>query len=532
MPRLTYGSFEAILRAHFASKITKLDMARILLTSPAVDARGKDRDAQRKNYDIDSPMVTRVCSGERGLPPALRQYHREEVALDNVKLCFFVDIVPRIQDSAKAAVLQEVLTLVEQDETLPAETKTYFAQRAESEELCDFLAEVYMCAVDRRPEKKDSKADLKTEPATASIPDSEDVYQVIAKTLPLLASWSNGNLSYTWAQVSGGILGDTIVFNSLSDGVIGNEKQFVGIREDIGLHEGKNNIWHPDYIDAFANHVYLIRLYIHNNNPNGLHAIAKNVKASFQVPTGSGHQIRITGQFESSNAVPSKYSAKIVFRNDSIKFHLEYIPGTARLENNGIGKLPGLKISDDIISDGVLVSYDAMNGDVPGGFQYANYISIRVKAVADSGYKVEQWVRLAGSDEWETSIDNVRVGDNIEYCIGYTNISSHTEKDVIIKEILPNNVQYIAGSTTLFTSRNTFRDFGQDLLCTAGINIGDYGPGANALIKFSASVMDDGISVESHALISWAQCCTENITLQDYSTINLNQVEPTTVHEA
>lgn len=527
---LTYGTFEAVLRSHITPRITRLGLAQILWTSPIVDARDKDKDVQRKSYDIGHPTVTRVRSGARDLPPSLREYHTRPDALEYVKLCFFKDIVPRIQESAKAAMLQEVLSLIEQDDVLSAETKTYFSQCATSAELCDFLAEVYMCAINQRPEKKNSKTDLKTEPAITSTPDSEDVYQVTAKTLPLLASWSNGNLNYTWAQVAGGILGDTIVFNSLSDGMIGNEKQFVGIREDIGLHEGKNNIWHPDYIDAFANHVYLIRIYIHNNNPNGLHTVAKNVKASFRVPTGSGHQIRVTGQFESSNAVPDKYSAKVVFRNDSIKFHLEYIPGTAKLENNGIGKLPGLKISDDIISNGVLVSYDTLNGDVPGGFQYANYVTIRVKAVADSGFKVEQWVRPVGATEWETSIDNVHVGDKLEYYICYTNISSHIQKDVIVKGILPNNIQYIAGSTTLFTSRDAFQDFGQDLLCTAGINIGDFGPGANAFIKFSASVIDDGLSADSHVLITWAQCCTENITLQDYSTINLDQVETLTAH--
>lgn len=154
MFRLAYGSFEAVLRSYITPKITKLGLAQILLTSPIVDARDADRDIQRKSHDIDSPTVTRVCSGERGMPPSLRKYHMGSDALDYVKLCFSVDIVPRIQDSAKTAVLQEILSLVAQDDTLPSETKSYFSQYAASEELGDFLAEVYMCAVGQKPSAK------------------------------------------------------------------------------------------------------------------------------------------------------------------------------------------------------------------------------------------------------------------------------------------------------------------------------------------------------------------------------------------
>ena len=75
MRKLSYGSFEEVLRAHITPKITKLRLAEILLTSPVVDARKKDRTIQRKSCNIDSSIVTRVCSGERGLPPSLREYH-------------------------------------------------------------------------------------------------------------------------------------------------------------------------------------------------------------------------------------------------------------------------------------------------------------------------------------------------------------------------------------------------------------------------------------------------------------------------
>lgn len=151
MARLSYGSFEAVLRSYITPKITKLGLAEILLTSPVVDARKQDKEYQRKSYNIDSSTVTRVRSGERSMPPPLRKIHAESDALEYVKLCFYTDIIPRIQESAKVALLQEILSLVKQDDALPGQTKMYFEQCAARAELGDFLAEVYMCAAGQKP---------------------------------------------------------------------------------------------------------------------------------------------------------------------------------------------------------------------------------------------------------------------------------------------------------------------------------------------------------------------------------------------
>lgn len=200
-----------------------------------------------------------------------------------------------------------------------------------------------------------------------------------------------GRPSYTLAQVQGGILGNTIVFNSISDGVIGNEKNFVGVREDDGIHMGADNLWHSNYITIEDKKTYIIRLYVHNNNPNGIRAIAKNVRAAIDIPALSAKQIQVTGFIESSNATPSKYWASVVFRSDESSFRLEYCYGSARLENNDFGKrfgkVSGIVASDDIVtrasSGGILVAYDTLDGSIPGCHQYANYVTIRVKAVFD-----------------------------------------------------------------------------------------------------------------------------------------------------
>ena len=99
---------------------------------------------------LHSSIVTRVCSGERELPPNLRKHYSGPDALEWIKLCFATGITPRIQDRAKTALTQKLLALIGQDAALSAETKLHFTRCAAEGELGNFLAEVYLCAVSQR----------------------------------------------------------------------------------------------------------------------------------------------------------------------------------------------------------------------------------------------------------------------------------------------------------------------------------------------------------------------------------------------
>lgn len=118
---------------------------------PECQGRQKRRQGtQRKAYEIDSSIVTRVCSGEWELPPKLRKHYSGPDALEWIKLCFATDIALRIQDSAKTALTQKLLALIAQDAALAAGTKLHFIRCAAEGELGNFLAEVYLCAVSQR----------------------------------------------------------------------------------------------------------------------------------------------------------------------------------------------------------------------------------------------------------------------------------------------------------------------------------------------------------------------------------------------
>lgn len=148
MSRLSYGSFEEILHPYIKPEIIKLDLANILFTAP-VDQELKEAS------EVDSPTVTRVCTGQRPLPPRLRAYYAKPDALERIVAVFSNDIVSRIQEIDKAALVREILTLILDDEAIPQEAKAAFEASSKNESLSTFLAKVYLYAVTRKdpPEK-------------------------------------------------------------------------------------------------------------------------------------------------------------------------------------------------------------------------------------------------------------------------------------------------------------------------------------------------------------------------------------------
>ena len=104
MSRLSYGSFEEILHPYIKPEIIKLDLANILFTAPV------DQELKEANK-VDSPTVTRVCTGQRPLPPRLRAYYAKPDALERIVAVFSDDIVSRIQKIDKAALVREILRI-------------------------------------------------------------------------------------------------------------------------------------------------------------------------------------------------------------------------------------------------------------------------------------------------------------------------------------------------------------------------------------------------------------------------------------
>ena len=323
---------------------------------------------------------------------------------------------------------------------------------------------------------------------------------LVATNVSAWGDSDDGRKSYTIEEINKGAIDDTIVLNSISDNPDLNELYFVQARA-----ADSKNVWNANDIEVENGKEYIVRLYVHNNNPRGTEMIAKDVTANVNVPTESGKSITVTGTISASNSKPAKVWDEVVFKSETNTFHLEYVKGSALIENNG--KLNNTALSDNLVMGGTTLGYDSLDGQIPGCFGYAAIVTFRVKAVYDYDFSVTKLVRLAGETEWKKQV-YAKVGDTVEYKITYKNTSDSLEKDVVLFDKLGSNQTYVPGSTKLYNSN--YKDglaLKSDGLTTSeGINIGDYKANAAAVVTFQVTMQDDNLGCGGdNVLRSWAQ---------------------------
>lgn len=402
-------------------------------------------------------------------------------------------------------------------------------------------------------------------------------------TSPITASaWGDsdgGRPSYSLQQIGEDVLGDQIIFNSIEivdtdyewyknyfgteipKTTITHEKNFVGARKCIQRADGsvegdaKDTLWDGNQIQVDNGSVYIIRAYLHNDCPNGDSSVAENTKVSFvglndkstlqevdivdETGKATGekamrYQIEINGLISSSNASPEKYWDNVNFQSD-IPFHLEYIHDSALLENNGfasknnIYNVPGggngpVQLSNDIVNeskDGVLIGYYGLDGRVPGGYQYAQYVSIKARVIYDYDFTVEQKVRMSDTKEWSKTIE-AKVGDKVDFQIQYKNTSNQPQESVIIRNTLPSNLHYVEGSAKIKDSDHPDGStINENLLLADGLKIGRYDKGENAYLMFTAEVVDDNLACGPNTLVNWLQIDVDSTIRQDYATVEV-----------
>ena len=313
---------------------------------------------------------------------------------------------------------------------------------------------------------------------------------------------NKGRPFYTKAEIDTGALGDKITFNSISDNTaLGtSEKYFVATRE---------------YNDTDT----------HNNSPKGYNAIAKDVRSFFKIPGTSARSVRVVGYLDSSNATPTEYWDEVEFESDNL-FHLEYVGGSALIDNKGVGKNGGAKLSDEIVTNkkGVLLGYDSLNGEIPGCFEYDSIVTIRVKAYFDRSYAVTTKVRLLGDTDksWKKEVD-AQEGDKVEYQIEYRNTGDTTQNNVIIDADLPSNLRVIPGTTKLFNIKYNDKGFLFDgnSIIDKGVLIGSYTAGSNAFVRFTAEVVDDDFTCGKFILHTWGRATVGQTVIQDSAAVNV-----------
>ena len=343
---------------------------------------------------------------------------------------------------------------------------------------------------------------------------------LVAAVAPALVwAWGPSRPSFTIEKPA-----DYITFNSITNNPVigGDEKDFVGIRE-----VGSNAKW-TNNMKVQNGKEYYVRMYVHNNAASNLNLVAENVVAKLNVPTTTAKNVTVQGQISASNAKPNTVWDEATFSSDN-DFNLAYVAGSALFENNGMGTT---KLPDSIVNNtGAKLGYDKLDGKIPGCFQYAGYVTVKVKAQVsqpqEKNIDLAKTVRnkTNGEKSWvETA--NAKSGDTVQFQIHAKNTGSAGIQNLVIRDILPKGLNYVAGSTKLYnTSNPKGLKVSDNVIQNSGINIGSYQPNGDAYVRFDATVSaENSLPVcGENTLTNIAQASDQKIVKNDTASVKVTK---------
>jgi len=314
-----------------------------------------------------------------------------------------------------------------------------------------------------------------------------------------------------------------VTFNSITNNPShGDERNFSQVRE-----VNASNTTYSDAISLEAGHEYVVYVYYHNNAASNYNAsgvgIAKGAYVKSQVPavvakgsTGT----KAVSYVGASNSNPGEVWDDISFSNPSTgDIALRFVPGSATIHN--FGKTNGQTLSDNIVTTGAPIGYDALDGVLPGCNEYSGYVTYRVKA-DQPNFTVSKQVHKTDTTGWKET-EAVKPGDSVDYLVTYKNTGTTDQNNVVINDILPAGVTYTSGTTSVANATNPSGIKVGDNVTKGGINIGNYSPGAAAYIKFTAKVADnDNLpTCGSNTLHNIAKAQTNNGTKEDSADVTV-----------
>lgn len=314
-----------------------------------------------------------------------------------------------------------------------------------------------------------------------------------------------------------------ITFNSISNNPVigGSEADFVGIRE-----KGSTGAW-TNEMKVEAGKEYQVRMYVHNDASENLNLVAENVLAKINLPTTTGKSVTVSGAISASNAKPTQVYDSATFVADQ-DFNMAYVAGSAIYENGVFTN--GVSLPDSIMtSAGASLGYDKMDGKIPGCMKYSGVVVITVKPQfatqpeEPSKIEISKTVRkIGGEKEWNETVDAV-AGDTVEFQIDAKNAGNSTINNLVIRDVLPAGLEYIAGSAKLYNANNNFAGeaISDNVVGQNGANVGAYTAGSNAIVRLRAKVATDKCGVST--LTNLAQASNQQVVVNDTASVKVNK---------
>lgn len=315
---------------------------------------------------------------------------------------------------------------------------------------------------------------------------------------------------------------DHVTFNSITDNpAYGDERNFLRLKESSAA-----NSTYSDETTIEPGKSYTAYVYYHNNasstyndEAHGFKGIANNAKMRIAMPGGltAGQRVGMTGYLSADNAQPGSVYDN-TFMTASSDVSLRYVPGSAKISSRGA--VSGQTLPDSLFSSGALLGYDSLNGKLPGCNEFSGYVTFEFTA-DQANFTIKKQVSKKGANEWQDKIV-AQVGEEVDYLISYQNTGSTRQNDVMIKDQLPQGMNYVGGSTQLANSDNPNGVKTDDGVTVTGLNVGNYNPKGSAYVKLSAKVGEELQACGVNELVNTATAITGNGKKSSSATVTVD----------
>jgi len=246
------------------------------------------------------------------------------------------------------------------------------------------------------------------------------------------------------------------------------------------------NTQYKKTVNASNDQVVKYQVYYHNREASISNKIAQNLNVKINLPTTAGktQQATATIKADNSNAVTDSTTVNL----DRADAYLQYIPGSVvwrhNISTNNAPKYVETKLSDAVVTSSQGATLENAKPCCNSTATVTVLARVRLPVV-----QVLKQVRVDAAGTTYSTANTANPGDTLQYRIVYTNIGDTTHRNVVIRDELPKNVALVPKSTYIFNQ--TYPNgtpVGTDGITAGGIDIGSYGPGANAYVAFKTKL--------------------------------------------
>lgn len=252
----------------------------------------------------------------------------------------------------------------------------------------------------------------------------------------------------------------------------------------MNLTQTPNGTEWVDPISANVGDEVALMFYFHNGMEN---TTAHNVTMRALLPSTVGKQHNVLSYLKSDetslitdtvvNGNIKGFGNGFAQINTTEDARLEYIPGSTKIWRTNPDEW-GRPMIDAVVNESGLNI-----GSVNGCWQYAGYLTFKVKVKAPAQLSIAKYVAYPGTGQsWAASLSNVKEGETVAWKVGLLNHGETDAVNVAVKDVLPAHTTYIPGTTVYFGPDYPNGYVMPDGFTGNGLNINRVQPGEDKIV--------------------------------------------------